>query len=183
MVEEFHSKQQRLLSGVKRFHSNEETNMQMKNKKIYLDTSIFIAEFDKDSSQHKILSNFLKEIENAEDIEFCYSKWTLTEMYNKLTKQEIEELKIVKYIKDILDVNKLRSFRLKLIDVSPNKNYNFNDFFSDLTKDLIRYKTGKERPGLGDIIHVRIMKNNRVKIILTFDSHFEDIQGLTTLNP
>lgn len=154
----------------------------MRTKKLYLDTSIFIAEFDKKDPRHKILTNFLKQIERIKDIEFCYSKWALTEMYNRLTKDKIEELKIVKYIKDILDVNKLRKLRLRLLDVSPNKSYNFSDFFKDLTKDLIKYKTGKERPSLGDVIHIRIMKNNRINNIVTFDADFENILGFTTIN-
>lgn len=153
----------------------------MKTLKIYVDTSIFIAEFDKNSPQHKILTDFLKEIEKAENIELCYSKWALSEMNNKLTKQKIEELKIIKYIKDLLDVNKLRSFRLKPIDVRPNNSYDFNDFFRDIAKDLVKYKNRKG-PSLGDIIHIRIMRNNRINTILTFDSDFENIRGFTSLN-
>lgn len=150
--------------------------------KIYLDTSIFIAEFDKKSVQHKKLTLFLKKIEKIKGTQLCYSKWALTEMYNRLTKNQIEELKIVKYIKDILDKNKLRNLKLRSIDVSSNKNYNFNDFFNNLTKDLIKYKTGKDRPGLGDIIHIRIMKNNKIRTILTFDSHFDEIPDIIPLN-
>lgn len=154
----------------------------MRTKKVYLDTSIFIAEFDKKDSNHKILVRTLKEFEKIEGVELCYSKWAITEMYNRLTKAKIEELKIVKYIKDILDKNKIRGINIKSLDVSPNKIYNFHDFFNNLTNDLIRYKTGKERPGLGDIIHIRIMKNNRIKTILTFDSHFDEIPDLTSIN-
>lgn len=150
-------------------------------QKVYLDTSIFIAEFDKKEDKHKILGKFLKEIAKVEGVDFYYSKWALTEMYNKLTKQKIEELKIVKYINGILNLNKLRCLRLKSIDVSPNNSYNFNDFFNDLSKDLIRYKTGKG-PSVGDIIHVRIMKNNKINTILTFDSDFESIPGFQVIN-
>lgn len=151
-------------------------------KKIYLDTSIFIAEFDKKDGRHKILTYFLKEIEKIKDTQLCYSKWALTEMYNRLTKNQIAELKIVRYIKDILDKNKIRNLNLRFIEVSSNKNYNFNDFFNNLTKDLIKYKTGKDRPGLGDIIHIRIMKNNKINTILTFDSHFDEIPDVISLN-
>lgn len=154
----------------------------MRNKKVYLDTSVFIAEFDKKDPKHKLLTDFFKKIEKIKDIELCYSKWAITEMYNKLTKDRIEELKIVKYIKDILDKNKIRNLKLHPLDVCPNDNYDFNHFFNDLTKDLIKYKTGKDRPGLGDIIHIRIMKNNRIKVIATFDADFEEIPGLTSIN-
>jgi predicted nucleic acid-binding protein len=155
----------------------------MKLKRVYLDTSVLIAEFDKKEGKHKLLTKFLDEVKGIKDIELCSSKWALTEMYDRLTKNQIEELKIVKYLKDLLDKNKIRTSKFKLLDVSPNKNYDFNQFFNDLSKDLVKYKTGKDRPGLGDIIHIRIMKNNRVNKIVTFDTHFENIQGFTCINP
>jgi len=151
-------------------------------KKIYLDTSIFIAEFNKKDPRHKLLTDFLKQIDKIKGTTLCYSKWALAEMYNRLNKDQIEELKIARYVNDLLDKNKLRTIQLKQIEVSSNKNYNFNDFFNNLRKDLIKYKTGKDRPGLGDIIHIRIMKNNRIKTILTFDSHFDEIPGIVSLN-
>jgi predicted nucleic acid-binding protein len=159
--------------------------MKIKNefpKKIYLDTSIFIAEFDKEDTRHKILTEFFKEIKKLRGTELCYSKWALTEMYNRLTKDQIEELKIVSYIKKVLNINKIRNTKLRLLQVNSNPNYNFNDFFNNLEKDLVRYKTGKERPGLGDIIHIRIMKNNKINTILTFDSHFDKADGITSIN-
>lgn len=151
-------------------------------KRIYLDTSIFIAEFDKKDLRHKLLTNFIKQIEKVKETQLCYSKWALAEMYNRLTKSQITELKIAKYIKDILDKNKLRTLNLKPLEVCSNKNYGFNDFFNNLAKDLIKYKTGKDRPGLGDIIHIRIMKNNKIKTILTFDNHFDNMLDIISLN-
>lgn len=141
-----------------------------------------MAEFDKQDFRHETLNKFFKEIANTKDIELCTSKWALTELNNRLTKDQIKELKITKYIKDILDKNKIRTIKLKIIDVHPRDHYTFHDFFSDLAKDLIKYKTGKDRPGLGDIIHVRIMKNNRINKIVTFDNHFGGIQGFTSWN-
>jgi len=154
----------------------------MKKQKVYLDTSIFMAEFNKKDVHHETLNKFFKEIINLKNIEICASKWALTELNNKLTKDQIKELKITKYIKDVLDKNKIRTMKLKIIDVHPREHYTFHDFFNDLAKDLIKHKTGKNRPGLGDIIHVRIMKNNRIKTIITFDSDFEKISGLTCIN-
>jgi predicted nucleic acid-binding protein len=159
--------------------------MEIKNifpKKIYLDTSVFIAEFDKKDPRHKLLTSFLKNIEKIEGVELCYSKWALTEMYNRLTKNQIEELKIIKYINQLLSKNKIRCQNLRFLEVNSNKNYTFNDFFAHLEKDLVKYKTGKDRPGLGDIIHIRIMKNNKINTILTFDSHFDEIEGITSIN-
>lgn len=153
-----------------------------KMRRVYLDTSILIAEFDKKDPKHKILTDALAKFKRIQNVEICYSKWVITEMYNKLTKNKIEELKIVKYVKDILDKNRIRALKLTLLEVSPKKNYDFHDFFNELTHDLIKYKTGKDKPGLGDVMHIRIMKNNRIKHILTFDSDFDEIQGIVSIN-
>src|SRR3989344_4785703 len=151
-------------------------------RKIYLDTSVFIAEFDKKDKRHKILSNFFEKIEKVKNVQLCYSKWALTEMYHPLTKSQIEELKIIKYINQILSKNKIRGLNLRLLQVNSNKNYGFNDFFSHLEKDLVKYKIGKDPPGLGDIMHIRIMKNNKINTILTFDSNFDEIDGIASIN-
>lgn len=154
----------------------------MKKKKLYLDTSILIAEFNKKDQMHSAVNEFFKYIAKIKDVELCTSKWALTELYNKLSKSEIKELKIVKYIKDVLDRNKIRTQALKVLDVHPRTHYSFHDFFNDLAKDLIKYKTGNPRPSLGDIMHIRIMKNQRIKHIITLDSDFEKIQGIICLN-
>ena len=95
-------------------------------KRIYLDTSIFISEFDRKDARHKVLTGFLKQIEKVKGTQLCYSKWALAEMYNRLTKNQIAELRIAKYVKDLLDKNKLRNINIRPIDVCSNRNYNFN---------------------------------------------------------
>ncbi len=154
----------------------------MKKQRVYFDTSVFMAEFNKKDIRHETLNKFFKEVSNLKDIELCTSKWALTELNNRLTKDQIKELKIVKYIKDILDKSKIRTFKLTILDVHPRDHYTFHDFFNDLARDLIKYKTGKDRPGLGDIIHVRIMKNNKINTIITFDTDFESITGFECIN-
>jgi predicted nucleic acid-binding protein len=141
-----------------------------------------MAEFNKKDSRHKILGKFCKDISKVPNVELVYSKWAMTELINRLTKDQVDNLKIMKYSYELLDKNKLRGVPIKLIDVCSNNNYEFHDFFSDLTKDLIKYKTGKNRPGLGDIIHIRIMKNNKINMIATFDADYESIQTLTCIN-
>ena len=154
----------------------------MKVQRFYLDTSVFIAEFDKKGSDYKLLTTFLNVIKKANNVKLCSSKWALAEMYQKLTRDKIKELKVVKYIKEVLDLQKIRSIPIKILDVSSSKNYSFNEFFNDLGNDLKNYKKGSG-PGIGDIIHVRIMKNNKIKHIITFDSDFENIHSFVTINP
>lgn len=155
----------------------------MRTTRVYLDTSVFMAELNKKDPRHPHISKFFTDICKIKEVELCTSKWALTELVNRLTKDEIDEYKIEKYRNDLLDKNSIRNMSLKFVKVSPGKIYDFDHFFSDLTSDLIKYKTGKDRPGLGDILHIRIMKNNRINIIITFDSHFDFIKGFTCINP
>ena len=155
----------------------------MGTKRVYLDTSVLIAEFNRKDKWHKHVTKFFNEVRILENIELCSSQWALTELYNRLTKDQIEALKIERFINELLAKGTIRNIKLKIIDVSPRDAYDFNYFFHDLKRDLIIYKTGKDRPGLGDIFHIRIMKNNKVNTVISFDAHFEKIKGLTLLNP
>ena len=154
----------------------------MKKHRIYLDTSVLIAEFDKKDRGHNNVNEFFKEMGKTKDIELSTSKWSMAELKNRLTKDRRKELKIFKYMNDILDKGKIRTLKLKILKVYPREHYGFDDFFSDLSDDLIKYKTGRNRPGLGDVIHIRIMKNNKIKNIATLDSNFENIAGLVCIN-
>lgn len=151
-------------------------------KKIYLDTSIFIAEFDKSDLRHKILTSFFEKIKRVKNVELCYSRWALTEVFDVLTRKQIEELNIYKYLNSILNKNKIRGFNLRSLEVCSNPDYNFPHFFDDLGKDLKKCKSKKSKPSLADIIHRRIMKNNRIKTILTFDADFEKLPGIVSIN-
>ena len=155
----------------------------MKKRRIYLDTSVFIAEFDKKDRGHNNVNEFFKDMNKIKDIELCTSKWSMAELKNRLTKKDKrKELKIFKYMNDLLDKGKIRTLKLKILKIYPREHYGFDDFFNDLSDDLIKYKTGKNRPGLGDIMHIRIMKNNKIKHIATLDSNFENIAGLVCIN-
>jgi predicted nucleic acid-binding protein len=74
----------------------------------------------------------------------------------------------------------LRDLKIKFVEVSPKSDYDFTEFFYHIRRGILRYHSG-----VGDIIHSVIMKNNRIKDILTFDEKddFKQIPDLTVLHP
>lgn len=63
---------------------------------------------------------------------------------------------------------------------SPEKDYDFAEFFYSVRQGILRYHSG-----VGDVIHSVIMKNNEITNILAFDekSDFKQIPDLTVMHP
>lgn len=70
--------------------------------------------------------------------------------------------------------------KLLFLEVSPDKDYDFTEFFYHVRQGILRYHSG-----VGDLIHSVVMKNNGVADILTFDEKddFKQIPDLTVLHP
>lgn len=70
--------------------------------------------------------------------------------------------------------------RLFFVEVSPEKDYDFAEFFYHVKQGILKYHSG-----VGDLIHAVIMKNNGLREILTFDEKddFKQIPDLTVLHP
>jgi predicted nucleic acid-binding protein len=79
-------------------------------------------------------------------------------------------------------INEKRLCRLKIqiVDVSPDRDYDFAEFFYHVRQGILNYHSG-----VGDVIHSVIMKNNEIVNILTFDEKddFKKIPGLTVMHP
>lgn len=75
---------------------------------------------------------------------------------------------------------RLKHLRVRLVDVSPQSDYDFAEFFYHVKQGILKYHSG-----VGDVIHSVIMKNNDIADILTFDEKddFKQIPDLTVLNP
>jgi predicted nucleic acid-binding protein len=69
---------------------------------------------------------------------------------------------------------------MQIVDVSPDKDYDFAEFFYHVRQGILNYHSG-----VGDVIHSVIMKNNAIVDILTFDEKddFKKIPGLTVMHP
>jgi predicted nucleic acid-binding protein len=107
--------------------------------------------------------------------------WAITEMVNilvsgkKMDRGEVAELE-----SQLVSERRLKDLKISFAEVSPQKDYDFADFFWHVRQGILKYHSGG-----GDIIRSVIMKNNGITEILTFDEKddFKQIPGLTVLHP
>ena len=80
----------------------------------------------------------------------------------------------------LVSEKRLKDLKIQLIEVTPQKDYDFAEFFYHVKQGILKYHSG-----VGDIIHSVIMKNNGIADILTFDEKddFKQIPDLTVLHP
>jgi predicted nucleic acid-binding protein len=153
-------------------------------KRIYLDSNILISYFSTDKAEetkNKLVGEALVVFAQLKDLQLCTSIWAITEMVNILVSQKKMPLGTVAEIESqLMSERRLKNLKIGLIDVSPDKDYDFAEFFYHVRQSILKYHSG-----VGDTIHSVIMKNNGVTDILTFDEKddFKQIPGLTVLHP
>lgn len=153
-------------------------------KRIYLDSNILISYFSTDRAEenkNKLVSEALAVFAQLKDLQLCTSIWAITEMVNILVSQKKMPLGAVAEIESqLMSERRLRNLKMQLIEVSPDKDYDFAEFFYHVRQSILKYHSG-----VGDTIHSVIMKNNGITDILTFDEKddFKQIPGLTVLHP
>jgi predicted nucleic acid-binding protein len=151
---------------------------------IYLDSNILIAYYAKDKAEkdkNKMISEALDVFAQSQDAQLCISMWTIAEMANILiSNKKMKPGKVAEIESDLINEKRLRDLKIKFVEVSPKSDYDFTEFFYHIRRGILRYHSG-----VGDIIHSVIMKNNRIKDILTFDEKddFKQIPDLTVLHP
>lgn len=149
----------------------------MKVNIIYIDTNVFIIYFLKKNSYKKLKLFF----ENNRELKaFVTSDWTLTEIAKVLVnKYKISPKKAGDFIQKLVREKRLFDTKFSFIEVSKNKEYDFNEFFFHLQKIILQYNGG-----LPDAIHSLVMKNNKIKTILTTDNDFQGSKGgIEIINP
>jgi predicted nucleic acid-binding protein len=102
-------------------------------------------------------------------------------MVNVLISQKKMDHKDVAGIESqLVNERRLQNLKLYLLEVSPQKGYDFSEFFYHVRQGILKYHSG-----VGDIIHSVIMKNNDIARILTFDEKddFKQIPDLTVFHP
>jgi hypothetical protein len=80
----------------------------------------------------------------------------------------------------LVSEKRLGGLKIYFADVSPQKDYDFSEFFYHVRQGVLKYHSG-----LGDVIHSVIMKNNGIDQVLTFDAKtdFTQIPDLTVIHP
>jgi predicted nucleic acid-binding protein len=153
-------------------------------KRIYLDSNILIAHFATDKSEEtkkKLVENAFAVFSQLKDAQLCTSMWAVTEMVNilvsgkKMNRGEVAEIE-----SQLVSERRLKNVKISFLEVSPEKDYDFAEFFYHVRQGVLKYHSG-----VGDILHSVIMKNNGISDILTFDEKddFKQIPDLTVLHP
>jgi predicted nucleic acid-binding protein len=153
-------------------------------KQIYLDSNVLIAYFavDKGEEEKKQwVETALKEFARLKDVQLCTSVWAVTEMVNILvSRKKMHRGEVAEKESQLVNERRLRGLRIHFVHVSPEKDYDFDEFFYHVRQGILKFHSG-----VGDVIHSVIMKNNGIENILTFDekNDFKQIPGLTVLHP
>jgi predicted nucleic acid-binding protein len=153
-------------------------------KRIYLDSNVLIAHHSLDKAEEdkkKMVQEALAVFAQLKDIQLCTSMWAVTEMVNILvSSKKMDRGAVAEIESQMTNEKRLQDLKLQIIDVSPQKDYDFAEFFYHVKQGILKYHSG-----VGDIIHSVIMKNNDIADILTFDEKddFKQIPDLTVLHP
>ncbi len=153
-------------------------------KRIYLDSNVLIAYHSTDKAEEtkkKMVENALAVFAELKDIQLCTSMWAVTEMVNILvSRKQIDRGAVAEMESQLVSERRLKNLRMHFVEVSPQKDYDFAEFFYHVKQGILKYHSG-----VGDVIHSVIMKNNDIANILTFDEKhdFKQIPDLTVLHP
>src|SRR5205807_10137860 len=115
------------------------------------------------------------------DIQLCTSMWAVTEMVNILvSRKNMDRGTVAEIESQLVSEKRLKDLKIQIVDVSPQKDYDFAEFFYHVKQGILKYHSG-----VGDVIHSVIMKNDGIADILTFDEKddFKQIPDLTVLHP
>lgn len=146
------------------------------SKDIYVDANIFISLFLKRKGHEKIEEFFRKD---ADGLEFYTSDWTLTEIVKVLVIEcKIDSEKVARYVEGLQREKRICGVKFGFVMVSPDKGYDFEEFFYHVQKTVLEYRNGVQ-----DAIHSVIMKENGIELILTGDAGFEGVEGIGVVNP
>lgn len=152
--------------------------------RIYLDSNVLIAVYALDKAEEakkRQVENALDVFTKLQDVQLCTSMWAVTETVNILISQkQMDRGDAAEIENQLVQEKRLRNLKIAFLEVSPRKDYDFNEFFFHVRQGILRFHSG-----VGDIIHSIIMRNNEVTQILTFDEKddFKQIPDLTVLHP
>lgn len=156
----------------------------MKRRKLYLDTCLLVAVYRKSDPRHKNATEFCEKIAKLGNINLVCSHFTITEFTQVCVKNnyfsEGDTYKIANSLLLTSKINRVYPFQIANAG-GKDKKYNFEDFFNDIQSIILETTP---RPHLADTIHSVIMRNNKIKKIVTYDKKdFEKIAGIKPYEP
>ena len=153
-------------------------------KRVYLDSNILIAYYSLDKAEEgkkRTVEAALEIFAHLKETRLCTSMWAITEMVNILVSaKKLEHGTVAEIESQLVSEKRLQGLKIQIVEVSPQKDYDFAEFFFHVKQGILLYHSG-----VGDVIHSVIMKNTGIADILTFDEKddFKQIPGLTVLHP
>ncbi len=153
-------------------------------KRLYLDSNILIAYYSTDRAEaekKQYVKNSLATFAGLRDIQLCTSMWAVAEMANVLlSAKRMRRARVAELENRLVNEQRLGTLKITFVEVSPRADYNLQEFLYHIRMGILKYHSG-----VGDVIHSVIMKNNKIRRILTFDEKddFKQIPGLTVLHP
>lgn len=156
----------------------------MGKRKLYLDTCVILAFYYPKDRYHKKARKFFKKIAKTDDSILVLSDFVITEFtWVYIIKPGVIPSEVFKTISDMNQLKKIgNKYSFELIETEGNeKGYDFPTFFVDI-RDIIL--DTKPRQGIADTIHTVIMKNNKIKDIVTFNKDdFKNVEGINAIGP
>jgi predicted nucleic acid-binding protein len=153
-------------------------------KRIYLDSNVLIAHYALDRTEDlkkRIVESALGIFAQTKDFQLCTSMWAVTEMVNVLVAgKRMDAVSVAAIENQLVNQKRLSDLKIQFLEVSPRKDYDFDEFFYHVRLGILEYHSG-----VGDVIHSVIIKNNGVENILTFDEKddFKRIPNLSVIHP
>lgn len=115
-------------------------------KRIYLDSNILIAHYSTDQaedSKRKLVQNALSAFTELKDVQLCTSMWAITEMVNVLVSQKrMGRGDVAELENQLVNEKRLGDLKISLCEVSPQKDYDFAEFFYHVRQGILRYHSG-----------------------------------------
>ena len=149
-----------------------------------MDSNILIAHYSTDKAEEakkKLVENALDVFTQLKDEQLCTSMWAVTERVNVLVaSKKMDRVVVAEIETQLVSEKRLKNLKVYFVEVSPQKDYDFAEFFCHVRQGILNYHSG-----VGDVIHSVIMRNNHIAHILTFDEKddFKKIPDLTVFHP
>jgi len=149
-------------------------------EKIYLDSNIIVSLLNNEDKT-KDIKKSLNILSDIDEVEFVVSLFVFIEAAKVLINTHNKQPKsIASKINKIQEDCSIEGFSFSILPTSNDEDYAFDDFWNDVGQNMNLYN-----PGWGDAFHCVIMKNNKVKKILSTDGKddFRIVPGITLLQP
>ena len=122
--------------------------------RIYLDSNILIAHYSTDKNEEdekKLVDSALTVFSQLKDVQLCTSLWAVTEMVNILTSlKKMDRRDVGEIESQLVNEKRLKDHKVHLLEVSPQRDYDFSEFFYHVRQGILKYHSG-----VGDVIHMR----------------------------